>query len=469
MAGWKLLIGGQFVDGAGGTLDVINPATERPVAQCPLADAEQIDKAVAAAKAAFGAWSRTPVAARARLVEKIADALLERQDEIARLITAEQGKPLKSALAEVTVAAMTLRDFAPMKAETRVLRETPEERIIETRTPLGVVVAITPWNYPLLMLMNKFAPAILTGNTLVAKPAPTTPLTAVLFARIVADILPAGVFNLVCDNNDLGDVLTGHPDVAKVSFTGSTVTGRKVMASAAATIKRVTMELGGNDPAIILDDADPVETAQHVFKSAMSNAGQVCVAIKRAYVPQPMYNEFCAELARLANAVIVDDGEKQGTQMGPVQNRAQFEKLKGYLADARERGTIIAGGEPLDRPGFFIAPTIVRDIADDARLVREEQFGPILPVLAYTDIDDAIARANDSALGLGGSVWGGNLDRAVEVANRIDSGTVWVNRHLAIATDIPFRGAKQSGVGSDLGEEGMLEYTQPHVISIALT
>jgi acyl-CoA reductase-like NAD-dependent aldehyde dehydrogenase len=322
-----------------------------------------------------------------------------------------------------------------------------------------------PWNFPLVLLMNKLGPALVAGNSMVVKPAPTTPLTTLLFGELCRDLLPAGVVNIICDENDLGPALTSHPDVAKVAFTGSTATGKKVMQSAATSVKRVTLELGGNDGAIVLDDVDPVAVAHKVFQGAMTNAGQICVAIKRAYVPEALYDTFSNELARLAKEAVVDDGTNQGVQIGPVQNRMQFEKLKEILADAREKGTVLAGGAALDRPGYFIAPTIVGDLPDDARLVCEEQFGPVLPVLKYKDLNEVIERTNNSEYGLGATIWGRDLDRAMAVAKRIDSGTVWVNQALAIDPAIPFRGSKQSGLGAELGEDGLHEFTQAHIIN----
>lgn len=317
----------------------------------------------------------------------------------------------------------------------------------------------------MVLLINKLGPALLTGNTIVVKPAPTTPLTTLLFGEICAEVLPAGVVNIICDENDLGAMLTSHPDIAKVAFTGSTATGKKVMASAAGTIKRVTLELGGNDAAIVLDDISPELAARKVFDGAMANAGQICVAVKRAYVPSAMYEDFCIAIAALAREAIVDDGSKQGTQIGPIQNRVQFEKVVSLVEDASRRGIVLAGGKPLDRDGFFMPPTIVRDLPDDAPLVCEEQFGPVLPVLEYDDLDEVIARANASEFGLGGTVWTGDFAKGIEVAMRIDSGTVWVNQHLAIDPDIPFRGSKQSGLGAELGMEGLMEYTQAHIVN----
>ena len=451
----KLLINGALRDGVR-TMDVINPATGDAFAACPLADEALLDEAVAAARAAFPAWSARPIEERAALLTALADALQGRAGEFSQLLTREQGKPLDQAGMEVMGAAFTLRAFAAMRLEPVLLKDDEKGKIVELRKPLGVVGAITPWNFPLMLLMNKLGPALMAGNTVVAKPAPTTPLTSLLFGALCADILPPGVVNILCDDNDLGPAMTSHPDIAKISFTGSTETGKKVMQAAAATLKRVTLELGGNDAAIVLDDADPVDTARRIFQGAMANAGQVCVAIKRAYVPEAMYEIFCDELARLARAAIVDDGTRQGAQIGPIQNRAQFDKLKALLKSCAEEGQLVAGGDVIDRPGYFLSPTIV----------REEQFGPVLPVLKYRDLDDVIARANASDYGLGGSIWSANEERATAAAARIQSGTVWVNQHLALNPTIPFRGAKSSGIGAELGADGLKEYTQASIINI---
>lgn len=464
---YRLLIDGDLVHGCS-SFDVVNPATALPFARCPKADEHMLERAVAAAKKATGAWAAKPLGDRASLLKIVADRLEARMDEFAQLLTAEQGKPLANARREIGVAIKTLRVFAGMRLEPRVLTEDATRRIVEHRTPLGVVAAITPWNVPILLLINKLAPALLAGNTVVAKPAPTTPLTTLLFGEICHEVLPSGVVNIICDENDLGALLVAHRDVAKIAFTGSTMTGKKIMAAAAQGLKRVTLELGGNDCAIVLDDMDPVAVAGHVFKAAMANAGQVCVAVKRAYVPEALYEPFCEELARLASIMVVGDGDKHGTEMGPLQNRRQFERICALVADAGKEGRVIAGGKPLDRPGYFFPPTIVRDIADDARLVQEEQFGPVLPILRYSDLDDVLRRCNACDFGLGGIVWGANLKRATEVAMQMKSGSIWVNQHVMLDPEIPFRGAKQSGIGTELGEEGLLEYTQPHIVNIGL-
>ena len=464
---FRLLIDGRLLRGAA-TFAVLNPATEEVLALAPRADVAQLNEAVASAKAAFAGWSGRPLTERSALLNRLADAVTSHSLELAQLLTQEQGKPLTHAAGEVAGMAGMLRAFAAMDLPVKVLSETPSARVVQQRTPLGVVAAITPWNFPLILLAMKLAPALLAGNTVVVKPAPTTPLTTLRFGELCAQLLPPGVVNVITDVNDLGGALTGHPDVAKVSFTGSTATGRKVMASVAGTLKRLTLELGGNDAAILLDDVDPKAVAAKIFGSAMANSGQVCLAIKRVYVPDSLYESVCGELARLAEAAVVGDGLAEGTQFGPLQNRAQFERVKGLIDDARATGKIVAGGGGLERPGYFIRPTIVRDIADDARLVREEQFGPVLPVLRYSDLEDAIARANDSEYGLGGSVWSSDPQRAYQVALRLESGTVWVNKHLELSPQIPFGGAKQSGMGAEMGQQGLEEFTQAKIINMAL-
>ncbi len=466
MTGYKLLIGGALVDGDM-TMDVLNPATEAVLATCPRASEAQLDAAVAAAKAAFPAWAATPITERRALLLKLADGLQARAPEFARLLTQEQGKPLPEATAEIAYTEAFIRHLATLELEEKLIEDGDSRRVQMKRKPLGVVGAIIPWNFPVLIVAFKLPLALLAGNTIVVKPAPTTPLTTLLLGELCAEIFPAGVVNIVTDQNDLGARLTSHPDVAKVSFTGSTETGKKVMASAAASIKRITLELGGNDAAIVLPDADPAKAAPGIFGGAFLNAGQVCLAIKRVYVHDDIYDEMCAALAKLAEAAVVDDGLLQGAQIGPLQNKAQYEKVKTFIDDARANGNIIAGGTVDDRPGYFIRPTIVRDISDGTMLVDEEQFGPVLPVIRFSDAEDALARANASPWGLGGSVWSGDRDTAYDLAERMEAGTVWINKHLDFGPNIPFGGAKQSGIGVEFAEEGLAEFTQIRVINEA--
>ncbi len=465
MKHFKLLIDGKLVDGAA-EMAVVNPATGESFQTAPRANESQLNEAVAAAKSAYPAWAGCSADARAEKLRALAEAIEARLPEFSETLTREQGKPLAQARVEMMTAVYSIKTFASMALSPRVLREDESSSIVEYRTPLGVVAAITPWNFPVMLLVNKMAPALLAGNTIVIKPAPTTPLTTLLLGELCADIFPAGVVNVITDENDLGAALTAHPDVAKVSFTGSTATGKKVLSSVSPSLKRVTLELGGNDAALILDDVDVKSVAAKIYNAATYNAGQICVAVKRVYVPAAKYDEFCEELARLASAAIVGDGVEEATQIGPIQNRAQFEKVKQLLLEAGASGKVIAGGQALDRPGYFVPPTIIRDVLDSASIVAEEQFSPILPVLSYGDLDDAIARINNSVYGLAGSVWGDDLERAQHVAQRIESGTVWVNSHLGLDPLIPFRGAKQSGMGVELGQEGLHEYTQARVVNV---
>lgn len=466
MSDYKMLIGGKLVDGDM-TMEVINPATGESFVTVARASSRQADEAVAAAKAAASSWAATPNTERRKAVNAFADAIAANADKLARLLTTEQGKPVHEAQGEVAWTEGYLRHYATLDLPDRVIQD-DDSGLIEVRhKPLGVVVAIIAWNFPLLVACWKIGPAVLAGNTIVLKPAPTTPVTALALGELCRDIFPAGVVNIVVDNNDLGAQLTAHPDVAKIGFTGSTATGKKIMASGADSLKRMTLELGGNDPAIVLEDVDVKETAQAIFNNAFLNCGQVCLAVKRAYVHDDIYDTMCEELGRLAEAAIVDDGSKQGTQIGPIQNRTQYEKVKGFLETARRDGAIVAGGDVMEREGYFIRPTVVRDVTDGHQIVDEEQFGPILPVIRFSDVDDVVARANASETGLGGSVWSKNVARAADIAGRIESGQVWVNQHLAIGPHIPMAGFKGSGLGVEQSVEGLTEYTQIQVINIA--
>lgn len=463
---YDMLVNGKMTGGSR-TVDVVDPATEEVFAACACASREEIEDAVTAAAAAFPAWSATSMDERRAVLIKMAEAIEANIESIARTLTREQGKPTADAQGEVGGAAYFLRYYAGLEIPVELIEDSETRRIELHRRPLGVVAAIVPWNFPVLTAVNKVGAALITGNTVVVKPAATTPLATLQIAALWRDIVPAGTVNIVTDKNDLGDVLTSHPMVRKVSFTGSTGTGIKVMSSGSDTLKRMTLELGGNDSGIVLDDCDPDTVSQQLFDSAFMNNGQVCVALKRLYVHDSKYDAICAKLAEIAKAAIVGPGSQQGTQLGPVQNRVQFDKLKALIEETRAEGTIIAGGDSPDGQGYFINPTIVRDISDNARLVTDEQFGPVLPVMRFSDLDDVVARANDSSFGLGNSVWSSDSEKAGAVAARLDSGTVWINKHGDIGPDTPFAGAKMSGVGIEMAMHGLLEFTQAKVMNFA--
>ena len=462
----RLLIGGALVEGDA-TLDIVDPSTGAPFVTVGRASEAQAEQAIAAARAAFPGWAARSHGERQGSLVRLADAIAANADRLAVALTREQGKPLAEAKGEVAWAEGYVRHYATLELHGRTIRDDAEALAIVRRLPLGVVVGIVAWNFPLLLACWKIAPAVLAGNAVVLKPAPTTPVTTLMVGALCREIFPAGVVNILVDDNDLGAFLSAHPDVAKVSFTGSTATGRRIMASAAGTLKRLTLELGGNDPAIVLDDVDVPAVARQIFATAFLNCGQVCLAIKRVYAHAAVYEALCAELAQLANEAIVDDGLKQGATIGPLQNSAQYEKVQAFLARARLDGVVIAGGEVLDRAGYFMTPAIVRDVRDGHQIVDEEQFGPILPVVRFEDVDDVIRRVNASPHGLGGSIWSSDVERAISLAERVETGTIWVNQHLAIGPHIPMAGFRQSGLGVEQSIEGLEEFTQLQVLNVA--
>ena len=466
MKGYNLLINGEMVAGTS-TMPVLNPATEEILTDCPRSSEEQLNEAVLAAKNAFSSWSQTQIQERKEIVLKIADIVEANAQELAQILTEEQGKPIGDATGEVYGMAAFCRYFASLDLPVKVIEDSDGRKVEAHRTPLGVVGAIVPWNFPLILLAFKLPPALIAGNTIVIKPAPTTPLSTLRVAELIKDVAPPGVINVITDLNDLGAALTAHPDIRKISFTGSTATGAKVMAGAAGLLKRITLELGGNDAGIVLNDVDPKEAAPKLFNSAFQNTGQVCIAMKRLYVHEDIYDEMCDELATLANETVIGNGLEQGTKLGPLNNKMQFDKVKELIEEAKTDGNVIAGGEVPDQPGYFIRPTIVRDIEEGSRLVDEEQFGPVLPVMKFSDEKDAVERANATQWGLGGSVWSSDLDKAYALAEKMEAGTIWINKHSELDPTIPFGGSNQSGLGKELGAEGLEEFTQLKIINMA--
>lgn len=462
-----LTIGGRR-ESATEQLEVINPATESVFAYCPDASQQQLDAAVQAAAAAFPSWSRTPFDRRHRLLGAMSQTVLAHTDELAELLTREQGKPLRDARAEIERAAMYFERLGGIEVPEQLLADDKNRRVLLRYRPLGVVGAITPWNFPFILATAKVVSALVTGNTLVLKPSPFTPLTTLRLGELALDVLPPGVLNVLAGGDDLGRWMTEHSGIAKVSFTGSVPTGKHVMASAAASLKRVTLELGGNDPAIVLADVDPDAVAERLFWGAFMNSGQVCMAIKRLYVHDDIYEPLGARLGELAAGMTVGDGLDPATDLGPVQNQPQFERVVGILNDTRAQGgRFLAGGDVPDRAGYFIAPTVVADLSDGCRVVDEEPFGPILPLIRFSDLDDAIRRANHTTFGLSGSVWSNDLELAADAAGQLEVGTAWVNQHAAIDPTVPFGGAKESGLGREYSRFGLAGYMEPQVINLA--
>jgi acyl-CoA reductase-like NAD-dependent aldehyde dehydrogenase len=425
-AGYTMTIDGKSVKGSKST-GVINPATGKVFAEVPDCSKAELDQAMNAAQKAFPAWSKD-VSARRKVLQDCAAALQQPPEGLARTLTLEQGKPLDKAAQEIMLTSMWCAFTAMLDLPAEVLSDTADAKIEIKRKPLGVVAAITPWNYPIMLGMWKIAPALLAGNTIVLKPSPYTPITTLMLGEILKDIVPPGVLNVISGGDELGAWMTSHPVPRKISFTGSVETGKKVAASAAPDLKRVTLELGGNDAAIILADVDPAVVAPKIFWGAFENSGQICSAIKRVYVPEQMYNALIDNLGEIAKGVKVGDGLEAGTQLGPINNKMQFERVTELVEDAKKHGAkIVTGGSRVGKEGYFFAPTIVGNISDGVRLVDEEQFGPALPIVPYKDVDDAVRRA--------------------------------------IAPNLPFGGAKWSGIGVENGTWGLMGFTEIQVVN----
>jgi acyl-CoA reductase-like NAD-dependent aldehyde dehydrogenase len=450
---------------AAGTFGVINPATGSVFADAPDCTKRQLDAAMESAQRAFlGDWRHDQEARRAAL-RAAADAVDADIDVLAALLTAEQGKPLKAARDEVASVGVCMRWFADLEIPREILQDDARGFAEVLRKPQGVVAALTPWNYPLILATYKIAPALLAGNTMVLKPSPFTPLATLRMGEVLRSALPPGVLNVVSGGDELGEWMTAHPIPAKLTLTGSVPTGKKVALAAARDLKRVTLELGGNDPAILLDDVDVDAVADMLFWTAFTNTGQICSAIKRVYAPERIYDSVVEALADRARRVKVGDGAVEGTELGPLNNKPQFDRISELVADAVGGGArVAAGGGPLPGPGYFFEPTILADIEDGVRIVDEEQFGPALPVIPYGSLDEALSRANQTSFGLGGSVWSRDEERAAKVGERLEAGTVWINSHAVFAAHLPFAGRKLSGLGVENGTFGYYAYTEIQVL-----
>lgn len=468
-----LIINGEAVNPAK-TFAVVNPATGEPFASVAAGDVSHLDAGVAAARAAFPSWKNTSDEQRQSLLHAIGDALEKNMPALMEIVTKETGKPLNGlngvgAGMEVGGAIAWIRATAALTLPVEIIQDNDEARVEVHRKPLGVVGSITPWNWPLMIAIWHVIPALRAGNTVVIKPSSLTPVATANFVQLANELLPPGVLNIVTATSDsgVGAAMAKHAGIDKMVFTGSTATGRKIMQDAAGNLKRLTLELGGNDAGIVLPDVDPKRIAPKLFGVGFHNNGQTCACLKRLYVHESMYEELCGELANLAKATIVGDGLNPQTELGPVQNKSQLRYVEELTEDARSHGgRILSGGHARNGAGYFFEPTIVADVTDGVRLVDEEQFGPILPVIKYSDLNDAIRRANSSPNGLGGSIWSNDLKKAAELACRLECGTAWVNEHGAIQPNAPFGGVKQSGIGVEFGRYGLEEYTSIQTLKV---
>ena len=451
-------------------MSIVDPASGEEVDSVPVCGEAEVDAAVRGAAGAFPGWSGTPASRRGELLARAAEAVLGARDELAGLLTAEQGKPLREARLEIRRFVHTLEHYAGLAKNIRGgyvpdLDEGAYGLIL--RRPVGVVGAIVPWNFPTTLLANKLGPALVAGNVVVAKPAETTPLTTLRIAEIMHGAgLPAGVFNVVTgDGPTTGQALAGHPSVRKVAFTGSTPVGKKLAALAAGDLKRVTLELGGSDPMIVCDDADLDRAASAASVGRFFNCGQACLAVKRLYVFESVAEEFVEKLVGKAKRLRVGPGRTEGTIIGPLHTPEGRELLEGQVRDAVESGArVLAGGrrpegEVFER-GNFYEPTLLLEPSHESRVATEEVFGPALPIWRVGDLEEAIERANGSIYGLGSSVWTADLDRATEAAERIEAGYTWINSPQVIYDELPFGGWKQSGYGKEHGMEAIEYYTE---------
>jgi acyl-CoA reductase-like NAD-dependent aldehyde dehydrogenase len=458
-----MTIGGNAVTAAS-FFDVVDPCTGESFTTAPSCTPAQLDDAMHSAARALRDWQNDDDQRRNALV-KLSEVITAAADELTDLLVSETGKPRGIAASEPAICDVWLRYYADMEIPREVLQDNENALIELAHRPLGVVAAITPWNFPLGLAMWKIAPALRAGNTIVLKPSPFTPLATLRLGELANDVLPPGVLNIITGGDDLGAAMTAHPTPRKVTFTGSVSAGKKVAISSAADMKRVTLELGGNDAAIVLDDVDVQTVAASLVGVAFFNTGQACALPKRIYADERIYDDLVEACAAVAGAITVGLSGDPKTQMGPLSTRPQFDRVKELVADAVAQGLRpVVGGASIDGPGYFFEPTILAEARDGVRIVDEEQFGPALPILRFNDLDDAIDRANNTTYGLCGSVWSADDDRAAVAAERLECGTTFVNTHAALQPDVQFGGSKWSGSGLENGVAGLLSFTEQQVV-----
>ncbi|KAH8433830.1 aldehyde dehydrogenase family protein [Aspergillus melleus] len=437
----------------------INPANRQPNPPVPVSTAKDLDNAVRAAHAAFKIWSRTSFEERRTALNAFADLIEENKDPLASLLTREQGKPIAQSQMETSMALQWARTLTTLDLPETVVEETDERKVVQRYVPLGVVGAIVPWNYPLLLAVGKIVPSIYTGNAVIVKPSPFTPYCDLKIAELGTRCFPPGLLQALSGGDDLGPMMTEHPSIDKISFTGSSVTGRRVMASCAKTLKRVTLELGGNDPAILCDDIDVDVVVPKVGVLSFLCTGQICMMIKRLYIHENIYDEFRDKLVEFVRAFKMGEGNEPDVFIGPIQNEMQFEKAKNIFETIQQDALKpVLGGIIPESDGYFVPPAIIDNPPEASRVVQEEPFAPILPLLKWSSEIDVIDRANDTDMGLGASVWSKDLERAQRIASQLEAGNVWVNSHFDVLPNIPYGGHKASGIGVEWGVDGLKSY-----------
>ena len=469
MQTFALTIGGQAVR-TERTFEVLNPADESVVAACPQGDVALLDRAVAAAAAAFPAWAALPDATRVARLNAVADLIEQHQGELAKLVTLEQGKAQSGPGANLEAGGCLAwtRVTAGLTLPEETIQDDATGRIVIRRKPVGVVGSITPWNWPLMIATWHIMPAIRVGCTVVIKPSPYTPLSTLRLVELMNQVLPPGVINVVTGDAEVGNRMATHPDIDKLVFTGSIRTGKKVMGNAADTLKRLTLELGGNDAGVILPGTDIEPLLEKLFWGCFINGGQTCAALKRLYVHESQYEEVVSRFAQFMRGIAVGDGMDPKNLIGPLTNSMQRDIVASYVDEAVQKGArVVVGGVRPQGKGYFYPLTLVADVSDDMLLVKEEQFGPAMPIIKYRDINEALARANALDVGLGGSVWGNDVQQASELAARLECGTAWVNQHGGLHPLAPFGGVKQSGIGVEFNVDGLKEYTTIQVLNVA--
>ncbi|KAH7305147.1 aldehyde dehydrogenase [Rhexocercosporidium sp. MPI-PUGE-AT-0058] len=447
------------------TTHAINPATKKPNWEVPVSTPQDVDEAVTAARTAFKTWSKTTIAERKAALEGWAAEIGKHVTDFAKLLVIEQGKPYQWAMFEADITSKQICNTAKLEVPEEIVDDGEGQQVITRYTPLGVVVGIVPWNFPMSLACGKISPAVLTGNTIIVKPSPFTPYTAIKVVELAQKFFPPGVVQVLTGDDGLGPMLTLHAGVDKITFTGSTATGKKIMESASKTLKRVTLELGGNDPAIICKSADIATVAPTIATLAFLNSGQICLALKRIYIHSSIYPAFRDAMVAYTKTLKVGEGFEEGVFLGPVQNKMQYDRVQGFFDDVEKHSMNVAvGGKVPDSEGYFINPTIIDNPDEASRLVVEEPFGPILPIMPWTDEDDVIARANNSRMGLGASVWSNDLKEAARIAKQLEAGSVWVNAHMELAPTAAFAGHKQSGIGAENGITGLKAYCNVQVL-----